>query len=51
MATLRKKPVKIGAKVVRYGRHTDFQRTVSTIPNAWFAETLRESTALASGAQ
>ena len=39
--TLRQKRVKIGAKIMRYGRYITFQLAEVAIPRALFAEILR----------
>jgi hypothetical protein len=41
MTTLREKLIKIGAKVVRHGRHVTFQLAEIAIPRRLFAEILR----------
>ena len=41
MTTLREKLVKIGAKVVRHGRHVTFQMAEIAILRALFADILR----------
>jgi hypothetical protein len=41
LTTLRKKLIKIGAKVVRHGRYITFQMTEVAIPRALFADILR----------
>ena len=41
MTTLREKPVKIGAKIVRHGRYVVFQMADVAIPRALFADILR----------
>ncbi len=38
---MREKLIKIGAKVVRHGRHVTFQMTEVAIPRRLFAEILR----------
>ena len=41
LTTLREKLIKIGAKVVRHGRHITFQLAELAIPKPLFAEILR----------
>ncbi len=41
LTTLREKLIKIGAKVVRHGRHVTFQLAEVAIPRRLFAEILR----------
>ncbi len=41
LTTLREKPIKIGAKVVRHGRYISFQLAEVAIPRLLFAEILR----------
>ncbi len=41
LTTLREKLIKIGAKVVRHGRHVTFQMAEVAIPRTVFAEILR----------
>ena len=41
MTTMREKLIKIGAKVVRYGRYVTFQLAEIAIPRRLFAEILR----------
>ena len=41
LITLREKLVKIGAKVVRYGRYVTFQTAAVAIPRALFADISR----------
>jgi len=41
MTTLREKPVKIGAKVVRHGRYVTFQLAEVAVPRSLFLEILR----------
>ncbi len=41
LTTLREKLIKIGAKVVRHGRHITFQLAEVAIPKSPFANTLR----------
>ncbi len=42
LTTLREKPIKIGAKVVRHGRYVTFQLAEVAILRALFAEILRQ---------
>ncbi len=41
MTTMREKPIKIGAKVVRHGRYITFQLAEVAIPRPLFGEILR----------
>ncbi len=41
LTTLREKLIKIGAKVVRHGRHITFQLAEVAIPRTLFADILR----------
>ena len=41
LTTLRDKPVKIGAKVVRHGRYATFQLAEVAVPRTLFADMLR----------
>jgi hypothetical protein len=41
LTTLREKPVKIGAWIVRHGRYVVFQLAEVAVPRALFAEILR----------
>ena len=41
LTTLREKPIKIGAKVVRHGSYVRFQLAEVAIPRPLFAEILR----------
>ena len=41
ITTLREKPIKIGAKVVRHGRYVTFQLAEVAIPRRLFAAVLR----------
>ena len=41
LTTMREKPIKIGAKVVRHGRYITFQLADVAIPRPLFAEILR----------
>jgi hypothetical protein len=46
LTTLRNRPVKIGAKIVRHGRSVFFQMTEVTVPRALFQTVLGAITAL-----
>ncbi len=41
LTTLREKPIKMGAKVVRHGRYITFQLAEVAIPRSLFANILR----------
>ncbi len=41
LTTLREKLIKIGAKIVRYGRYVTFQLAEVAIPRSLFADILR----------
>jgi hypothetical protein len=43
LTTLREKLVKIGARIVRHGRHVVFQLAEVAVPRARFAEILRRN--------